>query len=304
MKIYWFFLLIWVLPLYSSAQLHPEAIPVRILDASLISANYRWRLDPRARETLERTFGEAQWAAIADKTQETHWPPGFRSREDREENRHWFCDLNAYFLQRFSVDKALVWIPAAENQRLPPQLQQTEDWYLVIRESALEQVKGISKYPQTLEAQLDFLLKDYLEGYTQSRQEEDPLAPATLEGRELAARFMLEGARSATFLRSLEGNRLTYIANFPPTAMRADALRQYQDLLQRISAARLSACPLSRSRERSQANGMLQTSFTAFDYAGDMNPRYRGLTLEVRLVQTFAQSGVNPVWFAQLAILP
>lgn len=288
----------------ASAQKQQEAVPVRILDASQVYANYRWSLDNPAREMLLACMSDSLSTVIFQKTQEGQWPDGFKSVQDREENRGYFCDLKAFLLCPLSAGKVLLFIPSAGNRHLPLHLQSREDWYLVIRERAIERLGATFVFPDALGAQVAFLLDDFIGGYAKSMVQGDSGPLLTLDGQITGARFVLEGARSSIFLRSPSASQMTFLSIFPSVPERADALRQYRDILQRLSSTLFRNCPMAKQKEQALGNGALQTAFIAFDYSGDMDPRCRGLHIEIQLLPSFAQSGTRPVWYVQLSIVP
>jgi hypothetical protein len=296
------FLLALLLPAKAFAQINPTPFPVRILDASQIFASYRWQLDIRSRDAVIETLGDSLWSVIAEKTQENEWPEGFRRLEDREENRAYFCDLKAEYLLALSLEKVLLRIPASENRDLPPSMQSRWDWYMVIREKAVEPIEKSPQFPLTLETQIPFLVEDFLSGYAKSMEPEDPSPTISLDGQMVKARFLLEGARSSVFIRSPEGKRVSFTSNFQPFLSREEAAFQYQDILQRMGRIFFKSCTMARQKERVQNDGSRITVFTTFDYSGDMDPRCRGLSIEIRLSPSYSQTGKGPIWSVQLSV--
>jgi hypothetical protein len=300
---YLYFLIVF-LPFGSMAQNRQEVVPVRILDAAQIFANYRWTLDVSSGTALREALGDSLSAVIFQKTQETYWPVGFRSVQDREENRGYFCDLKADLMCPLAIGRVLIRIPVIGNQHLPPHLQAKEDWYVVIRESALEHLDKASPFPETLGSQVAFLISDFLDGYVKSRVEEYDGPHFTLDGQLNEARFLLNGARSSVFLRAFSTGKISYYATFPPVLYREDGRKQYRDILQQITSTLFEACPIAAQKEIRLNNGGLQTTLVAFDYTGDMDPRCKGLHIELQLLPSYAQSGPVPVWYVRLAIIP
>lgn len=298
-----YFLLV-LLPFGSIAQNQQEDSPVRILDASQIYANYRWALDMSSGTALREALGDSLSAVIFQKTQDKYWPVGFRSVQDREENRGYFCDLKADLMGPLAIGRVLLRIPVIGNQHLPPHLQAKEDWYIVIRESAVERLDKGSPFPETLGSQVAFLISDFLDGYAKSRVEHPDSLQFTLDGQVIKARFLLNGARSSVFLRTYSRGQISYYATFPPSFYREDGRKQYRDILQQISATLFEACPMAAQKEIDLGNGALQTTLVTFDYTGDMDPRCKGLHIELQLLRSYAQSGPGPVWYVRLAIIP
>lgn len=296
------FMLAILLPAKAFAQTNPIPFPVRILDASQISASYRWQLDVRSRDAVIETLGDSLWSVIAEKTQENQWPEGFRQLEDREENRAYFCELKAEYLLTLSLEKALLRIPASENRHLPPSMRSSWDWYMVIRDKAVEPVDLSAQFPLTLETQIPFLVEDFLIGYAKSMETEEQSSSISLDGQIYKARFLLEGARTSVVIRSLEGKRVSFISNFQPFPSKEEATIQYQAILQRLDRLLLEPCTIARQKERVQSDGSRVTVLTAFDYSGDMDPRCRDLSIEIRLSPSYSQTGNGPVWSVQLAI--
>ena len=286
------------------AQNRQEVVPVRILDASQIFADYRWILDISSGIALREALGDSLSAVIFQKTQEKYWPVGFRSVQDREENRGYFCDLKADLMCPLATGRVLLRIPALGNQHLPVPMRAEEDWYIVIRESALEHLGEASPFPETLGSQVAFLLEDFLDGYAKSRVEDYDSLRFTLDGQVNESRFLLNGARSSVFVRPLSNGKTNFYATFPPVFYREDARKLYQDVLQQLNSTLFKVCPMAAQKEIRISNGGLQTTLVAFDYTGDMDPRYKGLHIELQLLPSFAQSGPVPVWYLQLAIIP
>jgi hypothetical protein len=293
-------LLAFLLPIGAFAQINQPPFPVRILDASQIFSSYRWQLDIRSRDAVIETLGDSLWQVIAEKTQENYWPEGFRQLGDREENRAYFCDLKAEYLLALSLEKALLRIPASGNRNLPPSMQNSQDWYLVIREKAVEAVDPPARFPLTLEAQIPFLVEDFLRGYTESMETDDTGSSVSLDGKIAKSRFLLEGARSSVFIRSMEGRRVSFRSSFPPFQSREEATLQYQDILQRLDKVFFTPCAMAKQRERIQSDGSRMTVLTAFDYSGDMPPLCRDLSIQIYLSPAYTRPGEGPVWSVQL----
>ncbi len=268
-----------------AAQAPAENVPVsaRILDASYLFPQYRWELDVESSRRLSRSFGESAWHTILRTSRQEAWPPGMRKEEDRAENRGWICDFNVYYLCSFSVDKALLWFPEKENQHLPAYLRPQEDLYFIIRESGLEKSGSPARMPLRLEAQLDFLLASFLDEFAPIA-ESNPAPSLTLDGEQIPTRFILEGARTGWISRSFDRRRTAYTAAFPEHPTREAALNQYKLLFDKISAARLSTCPLVRDKNPKR-DILFEDRFFAFDMAGDMDPRFKGLALHLELVR-------------------
>lgn len=298
------YLLILLLPFGSSAQIRQEDISVRILDASQIFANYRWALDMPSSTALRDALGDSLSAVVVTKTQEGQWPPGFRSIQDREENRAYFCDLKADLMCPLGTGRVLLRIPALKNRHLPGHLQMKDDWYVVVRENALERLDEVSPFPETLGPQIAFLIEDFLDGYTKSRVADSNSSLFTLDGQVNESRFMLSGARSSVFLRNFSTGRISFQTTFPPVLYREDGMRQYRDIRQQLTSTLFRACPMAAQKEISLSYGGLQTTLVAFDYAGDMDSQCKGLHVELQLLPLFTQSVQAPVWYVRLAIIP
>ncbi|MBK6948233.1 MAG: hypothetical protein IPH16_09375 [Haliscomenobacter sp.] len=277
-------------------------VPARILDASFLFPQYRWELDVESSRRLSRAFGESKWQTILRASRQEAWPPGLRKEEDRAENRGWICDFNVYYLGSFSVDKALLWFPEKENQHLPAFLRPQEDLYFIIRESGLEKSGQPAGIPLRLEAQLDFLLAGFLTQFASIAESAHPPA-LTLDGEQIPTRFMLEGARTAWISRSFDRRRTSYTAAFPEHATREAALNQYKILFDRISAARFSSCPLVRDKNPKR-DLLFEDRFFAFDMAGDMDPRFKGLALSLELVRKDAPAPgpKKDAWYCMLTL--
>ena len=293
-----------LLSLCTAAQPTQELVQTRILDASQIYANYRWKLDIRSEAMLRETLGDSLSALIFQQTQEHRWPDGFKSAQDREENRYLFCDLKAYLYYTLPIGKVLLVVPASENRHLPIHLQTTEDWYIVIRTSAVESAGPSPNFPQDLGAQVDFLLGDFLGGFAKSMVKEEDKTQFSLYGQVMPSRILLEGARTSIFISKFPEGQTGFFSTFPPVLRREDAQRQYRDILQRLSSTLFNSCPMANQGEIPLGKGGVQTTFQAFDYTGDIHPRCKGLRIEVQLLPSFAQSGQKPVWYVQLAIIP
>ncbi len=278
-----------------------EAIPARILDASFIFPQYRWELDVESSRRLAGIFGEPTWQTILRTSRQQTWPPGMRKEEDRAENRGWICDFNVYYLCTFSVDKALLWFPEKENQHLPEYLRPQEDLYLIIRESGLEKSGQSAGIPLRLEAQLDFLLAGFLNQFASIAENAAP--SFTLDGEQIPTRFILEGARTAWISRSFDRRRIGYMAAFPEHPTREMALNQYKILFDRISAAQFSAFPLVRDKNP-RRDVFFADRFFAFDMAGDMDPRFKGLTLNLELIRrdVAAKSPEKEAWYCLITL--
>lgn len=298
------YLLVILLPFGSSAQKRQEDVSARILDASQIFANYRWALDLPSSTVLREALGDSLSRVVIKKTQEGQWPSGFRSVQDREENRAYFCDLKADLVCPLATGRVLLRVPAVRNRHLPGHLQAKEDWYIVIRENALDLLGEESPFPETLGSQVAFLLEDFLNGYAQSRAEDSNSSLFTLDGQVIESRFLLSGARSSIFLRTFSTGRMSFQATFPPVLYREDGIRQYRDVLQQVTSTLFRACPMAAQKEVSLSNGGLQTTLLAFDYTGDMDPRCKGLHIELQLLPSFSQSVQVPVWIVRLGIIP
>lgn len=280
-------------------------VPARLLDMSLLYPNYRWELDLPADRMLRQQFGGSKWTEIVQQAQEGSWPPGLRSRDDRDENRDLLCDVHVYFLRRFSIDKLLLWVPAQENKHLPSYLQPITDIYFIMREGGAELI-DLHKpvFPTTLEAQLDMLLREYVLGF--SGIVDTSQAPAlTLEGKQEAVLLSLEGARTTYLNRSLDGQWAAYTAIFPTQGNMEEAIAQYERLQKRISAARLTACPLVLSKGTNAENRYYARYFT-HDFTGDMDPRYKNLSLTLQLVRSYDHTARNtqPLWYTMLVLRP
>ena len=298
------FLLLLPVSLSVTAQAPAEnaPVPARILDASFLFPQYRWELDVESSRRLSRTFGDSKWQTILRTSRQEAWPPGMRKEEDRAENRAWICDFNVFYLCSFSVDKALLWLPEKDNQHLPVYLRPQEDLYFIIRESGLDQSGQPAGIPLRLEAQLDFLLAGFLTQFA-SIAESSPAPALTLDGEQITTRFILEGARTAWINRSFDRRRTGYTAAFPEHATREAALSQYKLLFDKISAARFSSCPLVRDKNPKR-DILFQDRFFAFDMAGDMDPRFKGLALNLELVRRDAPypGSKQEAWYCMITL--
>lgn len=280
-------------------------VPARLLDMSLLYPNYRWELDLPTDRMLRQQFGVSKWAEIVQQAQETAWPPGLRSRDDRDENRDRLCDVRVYFLRRFSIDKILLWVPAQENKHLPSYLQPATDIYFIMREGGMELIDTLKPaFPTTLEAQLDVLLREYVQGFS-GIVDTSQVPSLTLEGKQEAVHLFLEGARIAYVNQSLDGHWASYTAIFPTQGNLQEAVAQYERLQKRISAARLTACPLVLSKEANVENRYYARFFT-HDFTGDLDSRYKNLSLTLQLVRSYDHTArdTQPLWYSMLVLRP
>jgi hypothetical protein len=296
-----FFLPLW--PLYGQ-PVADSLPPVRVLDMGLVFPNYRWELDQRGKNELREKFGDAYWREISVQAQESAWPLWLRTRTERDQNRDALCDLKGFLLSYFSSDNALLWFPSAKNAKLPARLQPQKDFYLIVRKSGLEVLSpDRTGLPANLEAQLDVLLRAYLTGF--STLTDSSRAPIqTLDGEQWATGLLPEGARSAYVERTFDAAKATsFVAVFPPVGSLEDAAAQFQTLVQRISGAAPSICPLVRSRVANAGNPYY-VRFFAHDFAGDMDPRFRKMVLTVELMKSYDHTArrEQPVWYPLLTL--
>lgn len=291
--------------------------PAKVLDFGQLYSTFDWGEAPVAE--LKAALGDALATKVINGSVESAWPSGIASLEGRTDNQPKMADYKVYYLTTVD-EKAVLFIPSAENKQMPADMQPVGDIYFLLSRSAVEVNGASTPAPVTLTtpvpttkptaapaagfaAQMNNIVQDYANDFihltgAQIDEDEDGLVI------QYSSEAPLEGAASLFFIEDLMSATTSFHAEFPGSPDPAVAVKAYRALVKKVEALKLTACKLSKQEEQVEGNVHKQV-FQAYDPAGKLDLAYQGMLLEVRIIQgeVFDKNGQTVSnWYVMLEV--
>lgn len=295
-------------PGHQAGPLQVNRIPVRITSATGIFPAFQWQENLGVLNELRNTLGPRADEVMAY-SREEQWPSGLRTAASRQANLQAISEYKAYLLTLLPKNLAVLVIPAVENRIQPAPLQPARDIYFILPKYAIEEqeqpanpeIRVSAGTGLSFTAQLTQIIEDFPNNFANMKG--DAIEQELQVEQHYRSRMPLANARETYFDEPKGGSRLSFVASFPQSGRMEEALELYRNLVQQIDQVRLSGLRLMKNNEVTSQE-MRSTSFFPFDFTGDLDPRFKTMLLEVRLVKSFDRidNQMVPVWYPALTI--
>lgn len=109
----------------------------KIMKPDELFATYELAADSAARTAMLRTMSESEYDQVVFRSNETNWPDGMNTFDERFPRIQEFKKYKAYASARWD-DKVLVIVPAEKNKKMSALLRPYVDLYFIYSKSAIE----------------------------------------------------------------------------------------------------------------------------------------------------------------------
>ncbi len=109
----------------------------KILKPDELFATYELAADSAAKTAMLRTMSESEYDQVVFRSNETNWPDGINTFDERFPRIQDFKKYKAYASAKWE-DKILVIIPAEKNKKMPALLRPYVDLYFIYTKGAVE----------------------------------------------------------------------------------------------------------------------------------------------------------------------
>ncbi|MDP4285648.1 MAG: hypothetical protein Q8891_14610 [Bacteroidota bacterium] len=110
--------------------------PARIINSGDLHSTYQWK--SQTTKTLGILVGSSKVEEVKMMSNETSWPTGLVSLSLRMKKNAYFSEYNTFYKGLIKEGVALLWVPAAENTKMPPEMRSDKDIYFVIAVEGIE----------------------------------------------------------------------------------------------------------------------------------------------------------------------
>ena len=109
----------------------------KVMKPDELFATYDLAADSAARTAMLRTMSESEYEQVLFRSNETNWPDGINTFDERFPRIQDFKKYKAYASARWE-DKLLIIVPAEKNKKMPALLRPYVDLYFIYSKSAIE----------------------------------------------------------------------------------------------------------------------------------------------------------------------
>ncbi|MCB0520585.1 MAG: hypothetical protein H6577_24710 [Lewinellaceae bacterium] len=223
------------------------AAPVRIMDGGGMYTTFKWNKEATAE--LNSALGTVMAGAVLNASNETAWPKGINSLDNRKRNMDKFGDYTAFYMTTIGKHMAVLFVPAVENSSMPDDMRPAQDIYFLIEASGIAtKVVQAQKPAGDFAKEMNVITNGFRNSFV------DLFSGEVQEATENTAKLMgckvdLEGAYQLFFFVDMASGQTSFRAAFPGDADLDLVMLSYQNLVREVDGLSLDCCPLEKNVE-------------------------------------------------------
>jgi len=220
----------------SAGQTFSMLSDITIVDSSLLHSNFKW-----TEVTMEELNSNPNVkSAIIETSNESTWPMGISTLDNRKKNKDKFRDYSVYYTTTIRKNIAVLWVPAAENNSMPEDMRPMHDIYFLIEEEGIADLN--------LANDLNVITNAYKNSFVDLMGDE--IQEATEYTPKLTAcKVGLDNAYQLFFYIDATSGRTCFKADFPSNDNIDLTILSYKNIVNKLNGLSLDCGQLEKEDE-------------------------------------------------------